>query len=174
MAVEPHPRGDAPFDVSGIERDVSGVAHYATLPDSLVAMVRASVERFPDVEALVEVGGERLTYRQLWDRAARVAGGLVAAGVGRGDRVATLLPAGVDWVLGFLGTQLAGAVAVPVNTRFAPPEIEYVLADSGASVVLRPGEPLPDGPPHADDALTPWTSPRSSTPAGPRASPRAR
>jgi long-chain acyl-CoA synthetase len=155
MAVEPYPRGDAPFDASGIERDVSGVAHYAALPDSLVAMVRASVERCPDVEALVEVGGERLTYRQLWDRAARVAGGLVAAGVGRGDRVATLLPAGVDWVLGFLGTQLAGAVAVPVNTRFAPPEIEYVLADSGASVVLRPGEPLPDGPPHADDALTP-------------------
>jgi long-chain acyl-CoA synthetase len=155
MAVEPRARGAAPFDTSGIERDAAGIAHYAALPSSLVSMVRASVERHPDVEALVEVGGERLTYRQLWDRAARVAGGLVAAGVGRGDRVANLLPAGVDWVLGFLGTQLAGAVAVPVNTRFAPPEIEYVLDDSGASVVLRPGEPLPDGPPHADDALTP-------------------
>ena len=155
MAVEPRPRGAAPFDTSGIERDAAGVAHYTDLPDSLVSMVRASVERHPDVEALVEVGGERLTYRQLWDRTTRVAGGLRAAGVGRGDRVANLLPAGVDWVLGFLGTQLAGAVAVPVNTRFAPPEIEYVLGDSGASVVLRPGEPLPDGPPHADDALTP-------------------
>jgi long-chain acyl-CoA synthetase len=153
--VQPYPRGAAPFDTTGIERDAAGVAHYADLPASLVAVVRASVERYPDGEALVEVGGERLTYRQLWDRAARVAGGLVAAGVGRGDRVANLLPAGVDWVLCFLGTQLAGAVAVPVNTRFAPPEIDYVLADSGAAVVLRPGEPLPDGPPHADDALTP-------------------
>jgi acyl-CoA synthetase (AMP-forming)/AMP-acid ligase II len=43
--------------------------------------------------------------------------------------VAILLPAGVDWVLAFFGIQL-GAVAVPVNTRFAPPEIEYVLAGS--------------------------------------------
>jgi long-chain acyl-CoA synthetase len=155
VAVEPYPRGKAPFDTSGIERDAAAVAHYSSLPTSLVTMLRASVERYPDVEALVEVSGNRLTYRQLWDRAARVAGGLVAAGVGRGDRVANVLPAGVDWVLGFLGTQLAGAVAVPVNTRFARPEIEYVLGDSGASVVLRPGEPLPDGPPHADEALTP-------------------
>jgi long-chain acyl-CoA synthetase len=154
-AIEPYPRGKNPFDMSGIERDATGVAHYSALSTSLVAMLRGSVERYPDVEALVEVGGERLTYRQLWDRAARVAGGLVTAGVGHGDRVANVLPAGVDWVLGFLGTQLAGAVAVPVNTRFAPPEIEYVLSDSGASVVLRPEEPLPDGPPHADDALTP-------------------
>jgi long-chain acyl-CoA synthetase len=153
--VEPYPRGKNPFDTSGTERDVTGVAHYTALPTSLVGMLRASVERYPEVEALVEVGGRRLTYRELWDRAARVAGGLVAAGVGRGDRVANLLPAGVDWVLGFLGTQLAGAAAVPVNTRFAPPEIDYVLTDSGASVVLRPGEPLPDGPPHADEALTP-------------------
>jgi long-chain acyl-CoA synthetase len=152
---EAYPRGKNPFDKSEIERDAAGIAHYSALPASLVAMLRGSVERYPDAEALVEVGGQRLTYRQLWDRAARVAGGLVAAGVGRGDRVANVLPAGVDWVLGFLGTQLAGAVAVPVNTRFAPPEIEYVLGDSGATVVLRPGEPLPDGPPHADDALTP-------------------
>lgn len=154
-SIEAYPRGRNPFDPSGVERDAAGTAHYAALPTSLVAALRGSVERYPEVEALVEVGGERLTYRRLWDRAARVAGGLVAAGVGRGDRVANVLPAGVDWVLGFLGTQLAGAVAVPVNTRFAPPEIEYVLGDSGAAVVLRPGEPLPDGPPHADDVLTP-------------------
>jgi acyl-CoA synthetase (AMP-forming)/AMP-acid ligase II len=113
------------------------------------------VDANPDGEALVEVGGRRLTYRQLWDGSARVAGGLVEAGVRRGDRVANLLPAGVDWVLGFLGSQLAGAVAVPVNTRFAEPEIAYVLEDSGSTVVLRPGEPLPDGPPHAVDDLAP-------------------
>jgi long-chain acyl-CoA synthetase len=156
MAIEPRPRGAAaPFDTSGIERDERGVAHYTDLAPSLVAMLRATVERHPDVEAVVEVGGERLTYRQLWDHAARVAGGLAVAGVTRGDRVANLLPAGVDWVLGFLGTQLAGAVSVPVNIRFARPEIDYVLEDSGASVVLHPGEPLPDGEPHVDDALTP-------------------
>ncbi|GEL17399.1 class I adenylate-forming enzyme family protein [Pseudonocardia asaccharolytica] len=155
MPIEPHPRGAAPFDTSEIERDARGIAHYTDLPGSLVAMVRASVERFPDVEALVEIDGERLSYRQLWERAARVAGGLAEAGVGRGDRVAGLLPAGVDWVLGFLGTLLAGAVAVPVNTRFAGPEIDYVLADSGSTLVLRPGEPLPDGEPRAQEGLGP-------------------
>lgn len=152
-AIEPRPRGESPFDTSGTVRDERGVLHYANLPSSLVEMLRATVEAHPGQEALVEVGGDRLSYRQLWDRAARVAGGLRAAGVQRGDRVANLLPAGVDWVLGFLGTQLAGAVAVPVNTRFAQPEIDYVLEDSGAKTALRPGEPLPDGPPAAVDDL---------------------
>ncbi|MEV5541331.1 AMP-binding protein [Saccharopolyspora shandongensis] len=155
MPIEPHPRGAAPFDTSGIRRDSRGIAHYTGLPASLVTMFRTTAERFPDNEALVEVDGERLSYRRLWDRAARVAGGLRAAGIGRGDRVASLLPAGVGWVLGFLGTQLAGAVAVPVNTRFAAPEIDYVLTDSGAKHVLRPGDPLPDGPAHAVDDLAP-------------------
>jgi long-chain acyl-CoA synthetase len=145
-----------PFDMTGVTRGPDGIKRYDRLPASLLEMLREGMSRHPDREALVETGGgPRLSYAELWDRASRVAGGLRAAGVGRGDRVANVLPAGVDWVLGFLGTQLAGAVAVPVNTRFAPPEIEYVLGDSGATVVLRPGEPLPDGPPHADDALTP-------------------
>ena len=147
--IDPHPRGAAPFDTSGTFRDEQGVAHYAGLPSSLVEMFRATVRDHPGQEALVEVDGERLTYQQLWDRAARVAGGLRAAGVERGDRVANLLPAGVGWVLGFLGTQLAGAVAVPVNIRFAQPEIDYVLSDSGAKTVLRPESPLPDGEPYA-------------------------
>src|SRR5689334_5299753 len=151
--MDPLPRGHPPFTTSGIVRDDRGVAHYTDLPTSLVTLLRAAVDARPDGEALVEVGGERLTYRQLWDRAARVAGGLAAGGVARGDRVAILLPAGVDWVLAFFGIQLAGTVAVPVNTRFAAPEVEYVLADSGADAVLRPGDPLPDGPPLAvDDA----------------------
>ena len=155
--VQPLPRGNAPFDASEIRRDDRGVAHYTQLPDSLVSMLRATVERNPNGEALVEVGragdSARLSYQELWDRAARVAGGLADEGVRPGDRVANLLPAGVHWVVGFLGTQLAGAVAVPVNTRFAEPEIEYVLSDSGAAVVLRPGRPLPDGPRRAVDDL---------------------
>jgi long-chain acyl-CoA synthetase len=152
--MNPLPRGASPFPISGIVRDDRGVARYTGMSSSLVELLRSAVEAHPDGEALVEVGGERLTYRQLWDRAARVAGGLAAGGVGRGDRVAILLPAGVDWVLSFFGIQLAGAVAVPVNTRFAPPEIEYVLADSGADAVLRPGDALPEGPPMAVEDLT--------------------
>jgi len=153
----PLPRGAAPFDTTGVGRRDDGIARYADLPSSLVESLRASVERHPDGEALVEIGRTddraRLTYRQLWDAAARVAGGLAEAGIGKGDRVANLMPAGTEWVLGFLGTQMIGGVAVPVNTRFAEPEIDYVLEDSGAGVVLRPGEPLPDGPPRVEEDL---------------------
>ncbi|MGH3630077.1 MAG: hypothetical protein ACRDRL_21880, partial [Sciscionella sp.] len=73
MSIEPYPRGAAPFDNSGIERDARGMAHYTGLPVSLVTMLRETVDRYPEQEALVEVGGQRLTYQQLWDRAARVA-----------------------------------------------------------------------------------------------------
>ncbi|PWW22547.1 acyl-CoA synthetase (AMP-forming)/AMP-acid ligase II [Geodermatophilus normandii] len=143
-----------PFDESGVERDAAGVKHYTDLPDSVVAMVRASVDRDPGGEAVVEVDGPRLTFRELWDGAARVAGGLRAAGVGRGDRVAIRLGNGADWVLGFLGTLLAGGVAVPVNTRFTDAEAQYVVDDSGARVVLAPGAPLPDGDPYAEEGLS--------------------
>ncbi|SNR81733.1 Acyl-CoA synthetase (AMP-forming)/AMP-acid ligase II [Geodermatophilus saharensis] len=143
----------SPFDDSGIERDAAGVRHYTGLPESVVAMLRASVERDPGGEAVVELDGPRLTFRQLWDGAARVAGGLRGAGVGRGDRVAIRLGNGADWVLGFLGTLLAGGVAVPVNTRFTEEEARYVVEDSGARVVLAPGTPLPDGAPYAEEGL---------------------
>jgi acyl-CoA synthetase (AMP-forming)/AMP-acid ligase II len=142
-----------PFDESGVERDAAGVKRYLELPDSVVAMLRSSVERDPDGEAVVEVDGPRLTYRQLWDASARVAGGLRETGVERGDRVAIRLGNGVDWVLGFLGTLLAGGVAVPVNTRFTDAEAQYVVDDSGAGTVLEPGRALPDGAPYATDAL---------------------
>ena len=118
-------------------------------------MLRASVDRDANARAVIEVGGETLTYGELWDRAARVAGGLRGAGVERGDRAAILLPNGTDWVLAFWGAQLAGAVAVPVNTRFTESEVDYVVNDSGAAHVFRPGEPLPDGDPVVVDDLTP-------------------
>ena len=137
--------------MDGIERDAGGILRYTGLQPSVVAMLQTSVARYGDREAAVEVGGDRLTYQQLQDRAARVAGGLKAAGIGRGDRVAILLANGTDWVLAFFGTQLAGAVAVPVNTRLTEPEIDYVLGDSGATYVFRPGETLPDADPVIED-----------------------
>ena len=142
-----------PFPLEGITRDSSGVARYDNLPDSLVAAIGASVAKYGDSEAIVEIEGPRLSYNELWARAAEVAGGLRAGGFGSGDRAAILLPAGAEWVLAFVGTLLAGGVVVPVNTRFAQPEIDYVLGDSGAAHVFRPGEPLPTGPSYVADGL---------------------
>lgn len=146
--ITPAAPGQSPWDYSGITRGPDGIARYDALPPSLIHMLREAVDATPDVEAVVEVGGERLSYRDLWDRASRVAGGLRAAGVRRGDRAAIRLPAGTDWVLAFWGTIMAGAVVVPVNTRFAEPEIEYVVQDSGASFVFAADAPLPDAEPY--------------------------
>ncbi len=143
--VQPLPRGRNPFDETGVERGADGVARYRDRPRSLVEMLRASVERDAGATALVEVGGPSIAYGELWQRAARVAGGLRGAGVGRGDRVAIRLGNGIDWALAFFGAQLLGAVVVPVNTRFTEEEVAYVLGDSGAVFTFAPGAPLPDG-----------------------------
>jgi acyl-CoA synthetase (AMP-forming)/AMP-acid ligase II len=144
-----------PFDQSGIVRGTDGIQRYEGLLPSLVAVLRASVDKAPQSEAIVEVGGPRVTYRQLWDRSAAIAGGLKQAGIARGDRVAIHLGNGLDWCLAFWGSQLAGAIAVPVNTRFSESEVKYVVDDSGSKFVFSPGRPLPDGPPHVIEDAAP-------------------
>ena len=94
-----------------------------------------SARRWPDSPALVE-GQTVLTHRQAAARAGTVARRLAARGVRRGDRVALALPNGWRHAVAYLGVQLAGGTAVLVNTRFAPPEIEYVLGDSDACAAV--------------------------------------
>jgi long-chain acyl-CoA synthetase len=153
--VEPRPRGRNPFDETGVERDSGGIARYTDRPASLVQMLRASVDRDAAAIALVEVGGPSVSYGELWSRAVRVAGGLRAEGVQRGDRVAIRLQNGIDWVLAFFGVQMLGAVAVPVNTRFTEDEVAYVVDDSGASYVFAADATLPDGEEPTIEELAP-------------------
>ncbi|MCR6484874.1 AMP-binding protein [Amycolatopsis sp. OK19-0408] len=80
----------------------------------------------PDVEALV-TAEERVTYGELAERVTRIRAGLAAAGIGRGDRVGICLGNGPDWVALFHAIGAAGAVAVPVNTRFTADEVRYTL-----------------------------------------------
>jgi long-chain acyl-CoA synthetase len=142
-----------PFDGSGIVRGADGIARYQDRPRSVVEMLRRTVDHAPQAEAIVEVGAERINYRQLWDRSVRVAGGLRGAGIERGDRVAIRLGNGLDWCLAFFGIQMAGAIAVPVNTRFSEAEVDYVLNDSGSKFVFLPSQALPEGPAFAVEDL---------------------
>jgi hypothetical protein len=97
------------FDMTGVVRGPDGIKRYEGLPRNLVQMFRAAVDQDGAAEAVVETGGgPRLSYASLWDRAARVAGGLRGLGVQRGDRVAIRLGNGVDWVLAFLGAVRPG------------------------------------------------------------------
>ncbi len=134
-----------PFDESGIVRSTDGIARYQNRLRSLVEMLRRSVEKWPRNEAVVEAGGERLTFRSFWDRAASTAGGLRGLGIQPGDRVAIRLGNGADWCVAFFAIQMAGAVAVPVNTRFTDSEVDYVVKDSGSKYAFLPGQPLPQG-----------------------------
>ncbi len=144
-----------PFDMTGIARDANHIAHYNVLPPSLVEMLRSTVDNRASNEAIVEIGGPRIDYGELWDRASKVAGGLRELGIARGDRVAIRLGNGLDWCLAFWGSLLAGAIVVPVNTRFTEPEVEYVLNDSGSKFVFLPEQALPQGKPYAVEALAP-------------------
>lgn len=146
-------RDHNPFPTVGVSRGRDGVPRYDELPATLLDMLAEHVDNRPGSEALVELGGGRLTYRQLWDRAARVAGGLRAEGIKRGDRVAVRYPAGIDWVLAFWGVVMAGGIAVAVNMRSAQPEVDFVLSDSGAGLDLAPDSPLPEGPPYVSEQL---------------------
>jgi long-chain acyl-CoA synthetase len=153
--VQPAPRGRNPFDQTGVERGSDGIARYVGRPESLVHLLRASVDRDPAATAVTVVGGESLSYGELWDRSSRVAGGLSRVGIDRGDRVAIRLGNGIDWVLAFFGVQLLGAVVVPINTRFTDDEAAYVVNDSGAGYTFATGATMPDGEPTIVEDLVP-------------------
>ena len=142
-----------PFDLSGITRGTDQIARYDNMPRSLIEMLRDTVEKCPSNEAIVEIGGARIHYRELWDRASKVAGGLRQAGIADGDRVAIRLGNGLDWCYAFWGGLMAGAIAVPVNTRFSEPEVDYVLTDSGSKFVFMPGQALPQARPYVVEGL---------------------
>lgn len=97
----------------------------------------AQCRRNPDAVALVDGdGGTRLTYRQLDDRVARVAGALRADGVRPGDRVGLLSTNHPDMLVVIFAVAAVGAVCVPANFRLTADELAYVFGDSGAEVLV--------------------------------------
>ena len=92
-------------------------------------------ERYPDREAVVG-GGRSLTYAQLRDSAMRIAGGLRALGVGRGDRVGLLLNNRPEWVEICFATAAIGAVLVPFSTWSRRRELEFLFKDSRIKVLV--------------------------------------
>jgi HIP---CoA ligase len=99
------------------------------------ALAAATAERFGDRPA-VEDGTSTLTYHDLFDRARRFGAALVATGVEPGDRVAIWAPNSAAWITALLGLLQAGAVLVPVNTRFKGPEATVILARSRARALV--------------------------------------
>ena len=108
---------------------------YAERPADLAVMFRELVNRQPDRAAIV-AGETRLTFAALDDRVARIAGGLAALGVGIGDRVALLLDNDWPFVAALLACNRIGAICVPIGIRQRRAELEYLLVDCGAKVLI--------------------------------------
>jgi acyl-CoA synthetase (AMP-forming)/AMP-acid ligase II len=89
-----------------------------------------SARLYPDRCAVRIVGGPSLSYSELSHRVEKVAGLLARLGVGRGDRVAVMAPAGLAFFDAYLGAARLGAAAVPFSTRLAPAEVARQLADA--------------------------------------------
>ncbi len=90
---------------------------------------------YPDQAAVVD-GGRRYTYRQLAERSWRLANALRAAGLGKGDRVATLLFNSAPMLEAHFGVPAAGGILVAVNHRLASAEVGYILQHSGVRYLL--------------------------------------
>ncbi|NUT12733.1 MAG: AMP-binding protein [Nonomuraea sp.] len=90
----------------------------------------------PDRPALL--GDESTTYGELLARANQAAHGLRARGVRPGGAVVTVLKNGLDALTMMLATYQIGAYLVPVNWHYTQEEIDYIIADCGAEVVISP------------------------------------
>ncbi|MFF1905669.1 AMP-binding protein [Kitasatospora sp. NPDC058218] len=115
----------------------TGTSATPMLDDTIGASLDRAVRAFPEREALVDLpAGRRWTYRELAEEVDRVALGLLALGVGRGDRVGIWAPNCAEWVFTQYATARIGAVLVTVNPGYRAHELEYVLRQSGTRTIV--------------------------------------
>jgi len=116
---------------------VHGTSETPLLGETIGENLRRTTTRFPAHDALVvRSSGYRATYAQLWEATDAVARGLIALGVAAGDRVGIWSPNRHEWVLVQYATARIGAILVNINPAYKTAELEYVLQQSGASVLL--------------------------------------
>lgn len=110
-----------------------GDLEFSTIP----AMVRAVADQHGSAEAIIDVDADTsLTFTELAEQVLTAARAFTASGIRAGDRVAVWAPNIWEWPVAALGAQTAGAVLVPLNTRFKGAEAHYVLQRSGAVALI--------------------------------------
>ncbi|MEU8180867.1 amino acid adenylation domain-containing protein [Micromonospora sp. NPDC049047] len=101
----------------------------------LADLALAGLARRPDAEA-VSFGGERLTFAELDERSARLAGELARRGVGRGSIVGVCLQRCLDLPVALLAVVRAGAAYLPLEPSYPPRRLAYMVADAEPTVVV--------------------------------------
>lgn len=104
-------------------------------PTTLGALVDTAAARWGGREALA-FEGQRWSFDALQADVNRTARALMQLGIAPGDRVALWLPNRPEWLQSFFALAKIGAVVVPINTRFRPNDLEYVLWQSDATTLL--------------------------------------
>jgi amino acid adenylation domain-containing protein len=104
-------------------------------PETVVSIFEKQAATAPDTPAL-EYGDETLTYAELDARVNQMAHTLIARGVAPGDLVGVCLPRTPDVVVSMLAVLKTGAAYVPIDVRFPAQRVQYMLADSGARLVI--------------------------------------
>jgi fatty-acyl-CoA synthase len=118
----------------------SGPADTPLLGDTIGANFARTVARFGEREALVDRAAQRrFTYTELYREVRSLARGLLAAGIGKGDRVGIWSPNCAEWVIVQYATALIGAILVNVNPAYRAHELEFVLNQSGMKMLVTAG-----------------------------------
>jgi fatty-acyl-CoA synthase len=115
----------------------SGISDVPLLGETIGENLERTVARFGDREALVDVAaGSRWTYAEFDAAVNRVALGLLARGIGKGDRVGIWAPNCAEWVLVQYATAKIGAILVNVNPAYRTHELQYVVHQSGLALLI--------------------------------------
>ena len=114
-----------------------GVSSQALIGETIGENLRRVAARFGDREAMVDVpSGRRWTYRQLDADTDTLARGLLAAGIGTGERVGIWSPNCPEWVLLQYATAKMGAILVNINPAYRTHELAYVLRQAGLKLLV--------------------------------------
>ena len=118
-------------------RHASGGPAREMKSQNLALAFEASVERIPDDDAIIDpTRGTTLTWTEVRDMAYRVAGGLDALGIGKGDTVAIMLNNRWEFIPIDLGAAYLGAVPFSIYQTSSPEQIQYVCEDAEATVAI--------------------------------------
>jgi carnitine-CoA ligase len=108
---------------------------FAPSERTLPRMLARQAERYAE-RRLVAIGGRALSYAETLAAAAGYAGALAAAGVKAGDRVAIMCGNRPEFLLTFLGCAWLGAIAVPINIASRGAQLEHILGNCGARLLV--------------------------------------